>query len=131
MFSLDGEDHGIAITRVQEIIRHTAPRPRPGSSQGIEGVINLRGRLISVIDLRARLGLGGEAPEGAKVVITELEETTVGIVVVDVREVITIDLADTERAPECVLGGDSNAIESIAEIGDRLLVILDPVRLLL
>jgi purine-binding chemotaxis protein CheW len=130
MFSLDDEDYGIAITRVQEIIRHTPPRPIPGSAPGMEGVINLRGRLIPVVDLRARLGMGGVAPEGAKVVITELEETTVGMVVDDVREVITIDLSTTEPAPESVVGADSGAIESVAKVGDRLLVILDPVRLL-
>jgi purine-binding chemotaxis protein CheW len=129
-FSLDAEEYGIAIGRVQEIIRHSPSRPVPGRPEELEGVINLRGRIIPVMDLRARLGIGGAAPEDAKVVITEVDERTVGIVVDDVREVITIDLADTEPPPPCTLVGDGDAVESVAKVGDRLLVVLDAVRLL-
>ena len=130
MFSLAGEDYGIAITSVQEIIHYAAPRPMPGSSSEVEGVINLRGRLIPVVNLRVRLGLDGSVAEDAKVVITELEETCVGLVVDEVREVMTIDRSSTEPPPEGMLAGAHTAIESIAKIGDRMLVILDPVRLL-
>ena len=130
MFSLAAEDYGITITRVQEIIQYAAPRPMPGSSRDVEGVINLRGRLIPVVNLRVRLGLDGAIPEGAKVVITELEDTSVGLVVDEVREVMTIDLESTEAPPEGTLVGSHDAIESIAKVGDRILVILDPVRLL-
>jgi purine-binding chemotaxis protein CheW len=129
-FSLDAEEYGISITRVQEIIRHTPSRPVPGRPAELEGVIDLRGRIIPVMDLRARLGVGGDAPENAKVVITEIDDRTVGIVVDDVREVITIDLACTEPPPAYTLGGDGDAIESVAKVGDRLLVVLDAVRLL-
>lgn len=130
MFSLADEDYGIAITRVQEVIRYEAPRPMPGSAPEVVGVINLRGRLIPVVNLRARLGVGGVVPEDAKVVITELESTSVGLVVDEVREVMTIDLACTEPPPDGTLVGDLDAIESVAKVGDRILVILDPVRLL-
>ena len=64
MFSLADEDYGIAITRVQEIIHYAAPRPMPGSSPEVEGVINLRGRLIPVVNLRVRLGIDGAVPRG-------------------------------------------------------------------
>jgi purine-binding chemotaxis protein CheW len=130
MFSLADEDYGIAITRVQEIIHYEAPRPMPGSAPEVVGVINLRGRLIPVVNLRTRLGIGGVVPEDAKVVITELGDTSVGLVVDEVREVMTIDLASTEPPPEGTLVGDLDAIESVAKVGDRILVILDPVRLL-
>ena len=69
-------------------------------------------------------------PEDAKVVITELEHASVGLVVDEVREVMTIDLASTEPPPDGTLVGDLDAIESVAKVGDRILVILDPVRLL-
>lgn len=129
-FALDDEEYGIAIGCVQEIIRHMPARSVPGRPSDLEGVINLRGRIIPVMDLRARLGIGGAPPEDAKVVITEFGDSTVGVVVDDVREVITIDLADTEAPPPCTLGGDGDAIDSVAKIGDRLLVILDAERLL-
>lgn len=130
MFSLADEDYGIAITRVQEIIHHEEPRPMPGSAPEVEGVINLRGRLIPVVNLRTRLGIGGVVPEDAKVVITELEDGSVGLVVNEVRAVVTIDLASTEPPPEGTLLAGLDAIESVATVGDRILVILDPVRLL-
>ncbi len=129
-FSLDDEEYGIAISRVQEIIRHTPSRSVPGRPEELEGVINLRGRIIPVMDLRARLGVGGVAPEDAKVVITEVDGTVAGVVVDDVREVITVDMASTEAPPACTVGGEGDAIESVAKVGDRLLVILDAVRLL-
>ena len=93
-------------------------------------MINLRGRLIPVVNLRTRLGIGGGVPEDAKVVITELGDTSVGLVVDEVREVMTIDLASTEPPPDGTLAGDLDAIESVAKVGDRILIILDPVRLL-
>lgn len=130
MFSLAGEDYGIAITRVQEIIQYETPRPMPGSARDVEGVINLRGRLIPVVNLRVRLGLDGAIPEAAKVVITELEDSSVGLVVDEVREVMTIDLDATEPPPAGTVDGSEDSIESIAMVGDRIMVILDPVRLL-
>ncbi len=130
IFTLGEEQYGVPITSVQEIIRHTAPRPMPESPPGVEGVINLRGRLIPVLSLADRLGVYAEPPADAKVVIIELGETTVGIVVDEVREVVTIDLAVTEPPPANVTGGAGSAIESVAKLDGGLLVILDPERLL-
>ena len=73
VFSLAEEEYGIPITLGQEIIRYSAPRPIPGSPFHGEGVINLRGRIIPGVDLRARCGMGGERPEEAKIVIVEME----------------------------------------------------------
>jgi purine-binding chemotaxis protein CheW len=130
IFRLADEMYGVPITSVQEIIRHTPPRPMPDSPRGVEGVINLRGRLIPVLSLGERLGVATGDPEDAKVVIIELSDATVGIVVDEVREVATIDLAITEPPPANVVGGVGGAIESVAKLDDGLLVILDPERLL-
>lgn len=130
IFSLGEELYGVPITSVQEIIRHTPPRPMPESPPDVEGVINLRGRLIPVLSLGMRLGVHAPRPEDAKVVIIELADSTVGIVVDEVREVVTIDAAITEPPPANVVGGSRNAIESVAKLDGGLLVILDPERLL-
>lgn len=130
IFTLGEEQYGVPITSVQEIIRHTPPRPMPESPAGVEGVINLRGRLIPVLSLAERLGVYAETPQDAKVVIIELEDSTVGIVVDEVREVVTIDLAVTEPPPPNVVGSARSAIESVAKMEGGLLVILDPERLL-
>jgi len=124
-FALGHEEFGVPITRVQEIIRHTRPRPIPESPAHVEGVINLRGRIIPVVDLRARLGAAGERAEDSKIVIVELASATVGIEVDEVREVLTVQAEDCEPAPQGASSVSGEAIDSVAKLGGRLLVILD------
>ena len=124
-FTLGEEEYGIPITRVQEIIRHTPPRPIPGSSMHVEGVINLRGRIIPVVDLKRRFGIHSDITSDTKIVIVELGDTTVGVIVDEVREVITISTEITEAAPAGVASASAEYIESVAKLEGRLLVILD------
>jgi purine-binding chemotaxis protein CheW len=128
VFSLAEEEYGIPITLVQEIIRYSAPRPIPGSPFHVEGVINLRGRIIPVVDLRARFGMGGERPDEAKIVIVEMETMVVGVVVDEVREVLTVDAEQCEPAPEGA--GDGDYLQAVAKLEGRLVVLLDMPRLL-
>ena len=127
VFTLGAEEYGVPITLVQEIIRYTAPRPIPGSPPHVEGVINLRGRIIPVVDLRSRFGAFGERPEEAKIVIVELSEATVGITVDEVKEVLTVSGDQTEPPPEGA--GDAEYLEAVAKLEGRLLVILDMTKL--
>jgi purine-binding chemotaxis protein CheW len=128
-FTLGDEEYGIPITLVQEIIRFTPPRPIPGSSVHVEGVINLRGRIIPVVDLKRRFGISSEA-EDTKIVIVELAETTVGVIVDEVKEVITIDAETIESAPSGVASASTEYIDSVAKLDGRLLVILELSQLL-
>jgi purine-binding chemotaxis protein CheW len=127
VFTLGAEEYGVPITLVQEIIRYTAPRPIPGSPPHVEGVINLRGRIIPVVDLRSRFGAFGERPDEAKIVIVELSEATVGIIVDEVKEVLTVSGDQTEPPPEGA--GDAEYLEAVAKLEGRLLVILDMTKL--
>jgi purine-binding chemotaxis protein CheW len=128
VFQLAGEEYGVPITLVQEIIRHTPPRPIPGSPSYVEGVVNLRGRIIPVVDLRTRFGIGGIRPEGTKIVITAIDDVTVGMVVDEVREVLTLDAGLCEPAPAGTDGG--HHVDAVAKLDGRLVVVLDLVRLL-
>lgn len=128
VFTLGTDDYGVPIAMVQEIIRHTAPRPIPGSPMYVQGVINLRGRIIPVVDLRARFGVVADPPADAKIVIIEMGELTVGVVVDEVREVLTVGADRCERPPEGA--GDADYIDAVAKLEGRLLVILDMSRLL-
>jgi purine-binding chemotaxis protein CheW len=128
-FTLGDEEYGIPITLVQEIIRFTPPRPIPGSSVHVEGVINLRGRIIPVVDLKRRFGISSEA-EDTKIVIVELAERTVGVIVDEVKEVITIDAETIEPAPSGVASASTEYIDSVAKLDGRLLVILELSQLL-
>jgi purine-binding chemotaxis protein CheW len=123
-FTLGEEEYGIPITLVQEIIRFTPPRPIPGSASNVEGVINLRGRIIPVVDLKRRFAISSDA-EDTKIVIVEIGETTVGVIVDEVKEVITIDTSMTEPAPSGVASASAEYIDSVAKLEGRLLVILE------
>ena len=121
VFSLGTEEYGLPITTVQEIIRYTKPRTIPSAPPSVRGVINLRGKIIPVVDLKSRLELDGGDAEESKIVIVEAGAVTAGLIVDDVDEVITVDQACLEPAPT----GDVGYISAVAKVGDRLLVLLD------
>ena len=121
VFTLGREEYGLPITQVQEIIRYAAPRTIPSSSPTVRGVINLRGKIIPVCDLKLRLGLTDADPDDAKIVIVESGGMTAGIVVDEVDEVITVGEEQLEPPPS----GEVGYIEAVAKVGDRLLVLLD------
>lgn len=123
VFSLGREEYGVSITRVQEIIRYTRPRPLPDTPAFIEGVINLRGRVIPVVELSSRLGAHSDHPEDQKIVIAETENGTVGMTVDGVREVLTVGEDQIEPAPYGV--GGSDYVAGVAKVEDRLLMLLD------
>ena len=122
VFTLGSEEYALPIRQVHEIIRYTEPRSVAAQSGWVRGVISLRGKIVPVYDLAARLGLESEGGEGGKIVIVETATDMAGVVVDDVEEVITIDSDQLDEAPTA--GG--RGIDGIAKIGDRLVVLLDP-----
>jgi purine-binding chemotaxis protein CheW len=123
IFKVTGEEYALPIDRVQEIIRYTPPRPLDVAAAWVRGVISLRGAIIPVYDLAARLGLPGSGDDAhSEIVIVEGPERTIGLVVDDVEEVHDVELDQVERLP---VGGD--AFRGIAKLdGGRLVAILDP-----
>lgn len=75
------EEYGLPAAIVRDVVPYRAPRPVPGSSMHVEGVITLRGVVVPVIDLRTSLGAGGSRPAGSAIVVVEIPGLTVGIVV--------------------------------------------------
>lgn len=122
VFSLGEEEYALPITQVHEIIRWTEPRSVASDAAWVRGVISLRGRIVPVYDLAARLGLPSERSEHAKIVIVEAGADMAGVVVDDVEEVLTVDVEALDSVPTA---GDG-AIEAIARIDQRLVVLLDP-----
>src|SRR5207245_502469 len=80
VFSLGDEEYALPITQVQEIIRYTEPRAVASEAAWIKGVISLRGKIVPVCDLAARLGLPTELAEQAKIVIVETDSGTAGVI---------------------------------------------------
>ena len=122
VFSLGDEEYALPITKVQEIIRFAEPRAVASEAAWIRGVISLRGKIVPVCDLAARLGLAAERAENAKIVIVETVGATAGVIVDDVEEVLTVDASQLDAVP----AAGADFIEAIAKIDDRLVVLLNP-----
>src|SRR3954447_13264414 len=122
VFSLGDEEYALPITQVQEIIRFSEPRPVSSDVAWIRGVISLRGKIIPVCDLAARLGLGHEGAPDQKIVIVETSAGTAGVIVDQVEEVLTVESDQLDDVP----GAATELIEAIAKIDDRLVVLLSP-----
>jgi purine-binding chemotaxis protein CheW len=121
VFSLGEEEYALPVTSVQEIIHYTQPRAVASEAHWIQGVISLRGKIIPVADLGARLGLVTEAGDGGKIVVVESGSVTAGVVVDDVDEVLTIE----EEQLDAVPAAGTEAIDGIVKIDDRLIILLD------
>lgn len=130
-FKIENEEFGVDILRVQEINKLTNITKVPNTSDFIEGVINLRGRIIPVVNLRTRLGIPKkENDKNTRIVVVELTNNTIGFLVDAVSEVLRIPKNITEQPPELVTGVDTKYITSVAKLEDRLLILLDLEKLL-
>ncbi len=125
VFDVGDEVYGVDTSRVQEIIRMQSITRVPGAPEFVEGVINLRGRIIPVIDLHQRFGLqGAELSKASRVVVVETEGQVVGMVVDAVSEVLRIPVDCVEPPSPIVTGLDSEYIRGIAKLEARLIILL-------
>jgi purine-binding chemotaxis protein CheW len=125
VFTLGSEQYALPIEQVHEIIRYDEPRSVASLVPWVRGVISLRGRIVPVYDLAARLGLDADLSDVTKIVIVEAGAEIAGVIVDEVDEVLTVEADQFEAVP----GADSELIESIAKLGDRLIVLLAPATL--
>jgi purine-binding chemotaxis protein CheW len=125
-FKIGKEEYGVDILNVQEINKMTQITKVPNAPEFVEGVINLRGRVIPVIDLRTRLNLAKkEHDKDTRIIIVEVDNATVGFIVDAVSEVLRIPVSITEAPPAIVAGIDSEFIKSVGKLEDRLLILID------
>src|SRR6266702_5339588 len=125
-FNLGKEEYGVEIGCVQEIIRATNITPVPGAPGHVKGVINLRGKIIPVVDLRKRFVLPEtEAGDAQRIVVVELGEKRLGILVDSVSQVIKVPSAIVEDIPEEATTLADNFINGIGKLENRLIIILD------
>src|SRR5574344_579252 len=129
-FSLGTEGYGLSILKVKEIIGMLDITPVPKTPEFIKGVINLRGKIIPVIDLRLKFGMEEkEYNERTCIIVVEINlkntQTLLGVVVDTVSEVVTIGSEQIEPAPEYGNSNSNNFILGIGKIKDRVVIILD------
>jgi len=126
-FKLGDEEFGMDILRVQEIIRMVEITLVPKMPHYMEGVINLRGKVIPVVNLRARFNKPpGEHSNNTRIVVVNMRDTTVGLLVDSVSEVLRLSEDVIEPPPPIMDGGmDTEYIKAVGRLEDRLLILLD------
>lgn len=130
-FSIGDEEFGVDILKVQEIIRTMEITKVPRAPAFVEGVINLRGKVIPIIDLRKRFGLQTRGHDkNTRIIVIEINNMIVGFVVDSVSEVLRIPASTVEPPPPVVAGLESEYISGVGKLEDRLLILLDLNRLL-
>jgi len=132
VFRLGKEEYAFDITAVKEIRDMEQVAKVHRSPSYIEGVMNLRGKLVTVVDLRKRLSIEAkERDDLSKVVVVEAPDAPVGFLVDEVTEVIRVNKGDIESAPTYVAQGlEAEYVKGIAKMGDRLITVIDPVKIL-
>lgn len=131
VFRLADEDYGLNIETVREIIRLQAVTYVPDSPDFVEGLINLRGSVTPVVELRKRFGVElTEATSQTRIVVVDIGGENIGIIVDEVSEVLRISEDAIEPTSAVITTEDSYYIDGIAKLGDRLLILLDLERVL-
>jgi len=125
-FALGDEEYGVPILNVQEIKGYSPATPIPNTPAYVKGVMNLRGAIVPVIDLRLRLGMPA-ATYGpfTVIVVMAVGAKVVGAIVDAVSDVVTIADADVQAAPTFGADVDLRFVAGIAQAGETLVVLLD------
>jgi purine-binding chemotaxis protein CheW len=135
-FTLHGESYGIAVLKVREIIRLANITPVPQMPAYVRGIINLRGKIIPVIDLRLRFGFGKvESTEQTCIIVVQVKVpdgrlTPMGLVVDGVEEVVNIAAGDIETPPDFGTAVDTSYLAGMGKIKGRVAALLDIDRVL-
>jgi purine-binding chemotaxis protein CheW len=127
VFTLGGERYALPIARVQEVIRHAHPRPVGSRVPFVAGVIELRGRIVPVCDVAARVGARAARSDQQKIVIVDLAGGQAGVLVDAVDEVVTVPESQLAPVPAEIR---TAWLSNIARLSDELVMVLDPERLL-
>ncbi|MBI5643123.1 MAG: chemotaxis protein CheW [Deltaproteobacteria bacterium] len=130
-FRLGHEEFSLDILKVQEIIRHMELTRVPRTPDFVDGVINLRGRVIPVLDLRKRFGLpADEKTNETRIIVVDVDNRTVGLKVDAVSEVLRLPADTVEPPPSIVTGAESDYIKGVGKLDGRLLILLDVSKIL-
>ena len=131
VFVLNGEYYGIDILSIQEITRYEAPTRIPDMPSYVQGVINLRGNIIPVINLRRKFKLGcSEISRENRIIVLNLFNKKTGLLVDSVARVTKIDDGEIESPHDTAIGCQREYIAGLAKKGDKIIVLLEPAALM-
>lgn len=129
-FNVGAERFAVDILRVQEINRMMELTRVPQSPQGVKGVINLRGKIVPVLDLRSCFRMEEtEHSDESRIIVVEVRGSTLGFIVDAVHEVLRLDQGMIEPAPSIMNNADAGYIQGVAKVDDTLVILLDLDRL--
>jgi purine-binding chemotaxis protein CheW len=129
-FFLQGEEYALDISQVQEIIRVGGWTRVPNAPGHIKGVINLRGRIIPVIDPKVKMGFAASEPtKDSRIMVIELGRKVIGMLVDSVSQVLRLPLRTIEDPPPEVTESDKGFIKGVGKMDGRLIILLDLARL--
>ncbi len=130
-FRIGNETYGVRIASVREIVRVPDITIVPNAPDSIEGVINLRGRIIPVMDLRKRFGSTTVQPDKKnRILVVELENKLLGLIVSSASEVLKIPPSEIEPPGSLFAEGESSYVTGVGKLKGRLIILLDIAKLL-
>ncbi|RKY52462.1 MAG: chemotaxis protein CheW, partial [Candidatus Neomarinimicrobiota bacterium] len=126
IFKIENEEYGIDINRIREIIGIQKITPLPNASGSLKGVINLRGTIVPVIDVRQEFNMKQkEYDYETSIIVTQINEKLVGLIVDSVSEVLDIPPEAIEKLPEIEQRKENSFITGIAKAGDNIKILID------
>jgi purine-binding chemotaxis protein CheW len=130
-FLIGGESYGVEVLCVSEILGMTEITPVPNTFQFMKGVINLRGEVVPVVDMRLKFGMNEKEYDAFTVIIiVEVKRRLVGMIVDAVSDVANIPISSIQNTPHFTTKIETDFIRGIGQIGDQLIIILDVDRIL-
>lgn len=130
-FCLDNETYGVNVMGVQEVLRYTEIARVPGAPSYVLGIINLRGKVVTVMDTRQRFGLKpADVNEDSRIVIIEADGQVIGILVDAVAEVVYLRASEIESPPKVGNEESTSFIHGVSNKNGKLLILVDLSRML-
>lgn len=132
IFELSGEEFGVEIMQVSEIIPVSRITSIPQAPECIKGLINLHGKIVVVLDLNKRLGFSSKETDSlSKIIILEVRGTVIGMLVNSVSEILRLPLSSIEQTPEIIKSKiNAEYLTGVGKVGNRIIVLLNLARVL-
>jgi purine-binding chemotaxis protein CheW len=126
IFKIANAEFGVPIRQVQEVIRPGSIVRVPGALDFVEGIMDLRGKVLPVVDLRRHFGLeAAQSTAASRIIVVDIGDMTVGLIVDAIVEVLRLPATAIEPPPRIISGVDSRYVQGIGRKDRRLLILLD------
>ena len=126
VFTINNEEFGVDILKIQEIVRYITPVKVPNAPNFVQGVINFRGEVIPVLDMRRIFGVGAAAiDEFTVIVVVEADKKTFGLIVDRVSDIISLQVTQIQQTPEFSTRAKTQYLKAMGKLGERLIMLLD------